>query len=104
MSGCAGLFNRDEDRPVIEDEDVHVRVINDNFYDVTVYVDRQGARVRLGRVTGQTEQTFTFRARVGDYVAFAVAVQAGRTHVTQQLTVEPGDIIELQVPPDLHRR
>jgi len=38
-----------------------VEVENRNFNDATIYAFDNGTRLRLGRVTGKTSETFTFR-------------------------------------------
>jgi len=45
----------------IESPEVTVEVENRNFSDATIYAVDGDLRVRLGRVTGKTTQTFTFR-------------------------------------------
>jgi len=102
--GCAGLLGGEEDGEFVPDDPVQVRVINDNFYDVTVYTDQNGHRERIGRVVGNTTEVFEIRARIGARIAIAVAVQAGRTHLTDRIDIYPGDEVEVRVPPDLDRR
>lgn len=102
--GCVGFLGGEDDPEFLGEEPAQVRVINDNFYDVTVYADYDGHRERMGRVVGHTTETFEITARTGARVAIAVAVQAGRTHLTERITIDPGDEIEVRVPPDLDRR
>jgi hypothetical protein len=104
VAGCATLFER-ADEAQFEDDRVFVRVINNNFYDVTVYADWDGHRERLGRVVGNRTEVLALPARAGGMsVAIAVAVQAGRTHTTNRITAWPGEEIQVRVPPDLDRR
>jgi hypothetical protein len=104
VAGCGALFERGEEGELFPETRAGVRVVNNNFYDVTVYLDRSGHRERLGRVTGNRTEVFHFDAHVGIYAAFAISVQAGRTFTTQRITINPGDEIEVVVPPDLDRR
>jgi hypothetical protein len=103
VAGCAALGPREDADPFAETH-AYVRVVNDNFYDVTVSLDWDGHRQRLGRVIGNRTEVFRFDAPVGVHVAFAVSVQAGRTFMTRRMTVQPGDEVEVRVPPDLDRR
>ncbi len=102
--GCAGLMGGEDEREYVPDAPARIHVINDNFYDVTVYTDQNGHRERLGRVIGNTSEVFEIRARIGANIAIAVAVQAGRTHLTHRMDIYPGDELEVRVPPDLDRR
>jgi hypothetical protein len=103
--GCAGLFER-SDPNQFEDDRIFVRIINDNFYDVTVHADYDGRLERIGRVTGNRTEVFTLPRHIigGTRLAIAVSVQAGRTFTTNQITVWPGEEVEVRVPPDLDRR
>jgi hypothetical protein len=103
--GCAGLFERAED-PRFEDDRILVRIINDNFYDVTVHADFDGRLERIGRVTGNRTEVFPLPRHIvgGTQLAIAVSVQAGRTHTTNRITVWPGEEVQVRVPPDLDRR
>lgn len=102
-AGCAALTQREDDDPFAETH-AYVRVVNDNFYDVTVAIDWAGHRQRLGRVIGNRTEVFRFDASTGVHVAFAVSVQAGRTFMTRRMTVQPGEEVTVRVPPDLDRR
>jgi hypothetical protein len=103
--GCATLFERPDHREFEEDR-AFVRVINDNFYDVTVFAEFDGHRERIGRVVGNRTEVFPLPARAtpGTTVAITVSVQAGRSFTSNRVTVWPGEEIQLRVPPDLHQR
>ena len=82
---------------------VTVRVENQAFSDMTIYVLNGGQRVRLGMATGNS----TARFRVPQSMIFGLtslqfqAHPIGGTHnpVSQAITVSPGDEVRLTIPP-----
>ena len=78
-----------------------VQVQNRNFYDMQLYVVRFGERQRLGLATGNQTTTFELPRNwldTGGTVQF-VASPVGSNQVSwsQQLSVQPGDVVRLQV-------
>lgn len=92
-----------EEGPVDRFADVTVQVKNDNFYDATIYVLSGDIRERLGNVGGGATQTFRFGWR-SSRVRFVIALLAVGEYPTEEITTNPGDELELQITPDLHRR
>lgn len=104
-AGCATLFEREERDP-FQDDRILIRVVNDNFYDVTIHAVWDGHRERVGRVMGNRTEVFPLPARGSgaSTLAVSVSVQAGGTFTTNQITAWPGEEITVRVPPDLDRR
>jgi hypothetical protein len=78
-----------------------VQVQNRNFYDMQIYTVRFGERQRLGLATGNQTTTFELPRNwidTGGTVQF-VASPVGSNQVSwsQQLSVQPGDVVRLQV-------
>lgn len=81
-----------------------VRVENQAFLDMTIYVYRSSQRVRLGTATGNS----VTRLRIPSNLIFgatALRFQAdpiggNRTPITQEITVAPGDEVVLTIPPN----
>ena len=83
---------------------VTLRVENQNYYDATVYaLSEGGERQRVGRVTGLTHDTFTFRWP-HDELRIIIQLLAGGSAVTEPVLVNPGDSLNLVIQPDLHLR
>lgn len=80
-----------------------VRVNNQNYLDMNVFVVRGGQRLRLGMVFGLTTQIFMLRPEIvgnANELQFEVHPIGGRGNPrTERITVHPGDIIELTIPP-----
>jgi hypothetical protein len=98
---CAG-GRRDvgEVEPVRE---LTLHVLNDNFYPATIYAVWSGYRRRLGVVEGNQEDTFRFTWSPMELSVEIRLLAVGST-TTYSLPVDEGDVLELRVQPDLHRR
>ena len=70
---------------------------------MTVYVMRSGQRVRLGQVSGNSTATFELpRTMVnpGLPIRFqADPIGSNRTPFSQEISVSPGDTVQLTIPP-----
>ena len=99
LMGCAaseGAANADAaDRTTLE-------VLNNNFYDMNVFVLWSGQRVRLGNVMSGATRRFTLPAYVVDAGAtlrFQADPIGGTTApITQLMDVHPGDKVSLVIP------
>lgn len=102
LGGCGILWGRgDPDEPI--DENIYVRVENQNFYDATIYIFWNSERRRLGQVVGNTEEVFTTPYRMGGVIAFQVSLLAGPSFTTDPMSVGPGEEVIVTIPPQLHR-
>lgn len=79
-----------------------VRVDNQNFLDMTIYVLASGQRVRLGLATGKSTNTFTIPAFMimgPTSLRFRAEPVGGRgSPVSEEITVLPGDEVTLTIP------
>jgi hypothetical protein len=81
-----------------------VRVENQGFADMTVYVLVGGQRVRLGLATGSSTTNFTIPGYlVGNGIQqlrfIADPVGSNRLPVSDEISVTPGDEVVLTIPP-----
>lgn len=80
-----------------------LRVDNQAFMDVNVYVLRSGQRTRLGTVTALSARTFVLpRTMVGTGASvqfLATFIGSSRSPVSEEVTIWEGDEVELRVPP-----
>jgi hypothetical protein len=97
---CGRAKAGDEPAPRAE---TAVKVENQNFLDMNVFVVRGGQRVRLGTVTGLSTQIFMLRPDMigpGSEVQFEIHPIGGRGNPrTETISVQPGDVIELTISP-----
>ena len=91
-------FEGDDMRATSAEDPIRVEVQNLNFNDVTVYAMRQSQRVRLGRVTGKTDETFRVNWNVAIPISFVIDVTGGRSCRTAQIGVEPDARVWVTVP------
>lgn len=99
LQGCAMLGAAQdpfEERAAAEEIEILVR--NNNFSQVTVYTARAGSGRRLGIVPGKGEATFKLRWSLPD-IRLRVRPLAGREFFTETLSVAPGELLELVIPP-----
>ena len=82
----------------------YLTVANQGFTDMDIYVlPQSGGRVRLGTSTGNT----TSSMRIPDYLVatpinlrfLCSPIGGSRSPVSQSISVQPGDNVELQIPP-----
>jgi hypothetical protein len=94
----------EEDTAPGADATTNVEVRNLGFPDMTIYVlTATSTRVRLGVVNGNSTQVLALPpnlARRGDRLRFlGDPIGGGRTPVSEELFVEPGDTVTLTIPP-----
>ena len=80
-----------------------LRVENQGFSDMVIYAVTGTQRVRLGLVTGNSTQSFTipnYLIRGAGPIRFlADPVGGERTPVSEEISVQPGDVVGLTIPP-----
>jgi hypothetical protein len=99
-SGC--FSNSPPDPDAEPTPATYLKVENQAFNDMTIYVLRGAQRLRLGIATG----TSTTKLRIPDTILFgptslafyADPIGGSRTPLTQEITVAPGDEITLTIP------
>ena len=106
LSACAtGKTKAREGNPFSQDlaerNEVQITVMNFNFSDATVWaLVRDGRRTRLGYVTGKSDAVFTMPWTFSEPLRLEFDLLADVRCVTEQIMVDPGDILELQISVD----
>jgi len=94
-------------QPSIEPVEVILAVTNHQFLDVTVFVEHDGLRTRVGTITAASAEDFKIPWRVfgqnHTFRLFAEVVGNSSTLRTETLTIQPGQIIEWTLENDLQR-
>lgn len=92
-----------EDAGAVPRTETMLRVENQDFLDMNVYVLRSGQRIRLGSVPGLSSRVLPIPASLvggGSELRFLVdPVGSNRTPISQEIFVEPGDVVDLVIPP-----
>jgi len=80
-----------------------VKVENQNFSDMDVFVLSSGSRVRLGMIHSLATEVFTIPpdiVRISPQVRFELhPIGARRNPISETITVMPGDQVQLTIPP-----
>jgi hypothetical protein len=100
IMGCGG---RSRDSSPNPETPAMVQVENRGFADMVIYAMSGGQRVRLGMVTGNSSRSFTIPRYLlrgaGPLRFLADPIGGNRTPVSEEMTVHPGDIVTLTIPP-----
>jgi hypothetical protein len=80
-----------------------IRVENQRFQDMDIYVVQEGQRIRLGTVTGNSTEIFELPRSVVTGVTqlefLAVPLAGAEEPVSEAVTVRPGDELGLTIAP-----
>jgi hypothetical protein len=80
-----------------------LRVQNQNFLAMNIYVVRGGVRARLGTVSGNSTARFTIPVSYVQTLTplrfLADPIGARSAPVSEEITVSPGDEVTLTIPP-----
>ncbi len=102
FAGCAaggGNSNPFSQRRA-EAKEIKLFVTNLAFMDATVYGVTNGARQRLGTVTGKMESVFTLPMAFPSEFYLEIDLLAGPTCRTERLSVDPGEHLQLIIQTD----
>ncbi len=100
VAGCARSRSN---RPPVSTPPTYVRITNQSWLDMNVYVLRSSQRIRLGTVGANQTQRFTlpqnliFGATPLRFMADPIG--SSRTAQSFEIVVSPGDEVSLTIPP-----
>src|SRR5688500_15347308 len=101
LSACALPPDAQPGEPTPQGGRGVIRVQNNNFYDMAVYVVQSGMRWRLGTVTGFSGQSFpvprSFSADVREVQLLADPIGGGPAYLSQRVRIQPGQALELSI-------
>lgn len=102
VAACAS-HQSDEPGPAPVPAAATLKVDNQRFLDMTIYVIEGSLRQRLGIAAGNSTTSFTIPSRLTrgpTLVRFLADPIGGRAlPVTEDITVEPGDEVTMRIPP-----
>lgn len=101
-AGCASGAGITADDPYTLASDqrpsrVRLVVRNLNFSDVRLFAHSPTGRVSIGQVGGKQDAEFELDWPTSAYMRVEINMVAGPRCTTQEMQVDPGDILELQV-------
>ncbi len=101
-SACS-VLNKQSDEVVEPQAPTMLRVENQAFLDMNIFVLRSGQRIRLGTVSGNSTARFKLPANLifgTTPLRFqADPIGGNRQPVSQEISVSPGDEVVLTIPP-----
>jgi len=84
-----------------ERNEIQIHVVNLNFNDATVWaLVKDVRRDRLGTVTGKSDATFTMAWTFPDAMRLEFDLIGGVRCITDAISVDPGDVLEMQISVD----
>lgn len=102
LSGCRPPMDPDTVAEPVPP--TRLRVENQAFLDMTIYVYRSSQRIRLGQASGNATTRFTIPANLifgSTPLRFqADPIGGSRTPLSQEISVSPGDEVMLTIPPN----
>lgn len=105
LAACATGASLDDRPRGADGSQAQVRVTNNNWSDVRVFVEREGLRVRLGSVTTMATEVFRLPAALAESSGLirliADPIGSGDRHVTHSIMIWPGQLIDYTVSNDL---
>jgi hypothetical protein len=101
-AACSG--NKKEDEAAEPVPPTRLRVDNQAYLDMTIYVYRSSQRIRLGIANGSSSTRMVIPANLifgSTALRFqADPIGANRQPISQEITVAPGDEVTLIIPPN----
>lgn len=100
--GCASMRGRSSAAEETQQQRTTVRVENQAWVDVNIYVVREGQRIRLGQVSAHTTHALpipSYLATAATRLSFLVDPIGSRmTAQSYDLSIYPGDQVTLTIP------
>ena len=100
VAACA---RQRSNRPVVSNPPTYVRITNQSWLDMNMYVHRSSQRIRLGTIGANQTQRFTLPSNLifGATPLRFSADPIGSNRVAQsfEIVVSPGDEVTLTIPP-----
>jgi hypothetical protein len=100
LSGCGGRSQTAKTSP---DDPAVLSVENRGFSDMVIYAVSGSQRIRLGLATGNSTKSFTLPRTLvltaGPLRFLADPIGGTRTPISEEMVVQPGDVVTLTIPP-----
>ena len=99
----AGCGHNQADTGIIPNQPTILRVDNQSFNDMRIYVIQGGQRIRVGTANGKNTSTFKLpRSIISGFTTIkveAVPIGANGRSVSEEISITPGDELELRITP-----
>ena len=101
--GCAAAGVREADpfrRSAEGRQQIRIHVLNLNFSDARLYAVAIGERKSLGVLAGKQDAVYTIDWNFTKPLSIEIDLVAGPRCTTRQITVDPGDVLDLRIEAD----
>ncbi len=99
----AGCSRNQADTGIIPSQPTILRVDNQSFNDMRIYVIQGGQRIRVGTANGKQISTFKLsRSVISGFTSVrvqAVPIGANGNSVSEEISIQPGEELELRISP-----
>lgn len=98
VAGCS----RNPGPPLDANSPTMLRVENQAFLDMNIFVVFRGQRIRVGFVSGSTTTNFRLPMQLTSVETLrfiADPVGSNRLPISEEILVSPGDVVTLTIPP-----
>jgi hypothetical protein len=103
LAGLASCGGRDPDSNISPSSSAMLQVENRGFADMVVYAVSGAQRTRLGLANGNSTKSFTIPPSLlrgsGPLRFLADPIGGSRSPISEEMVVQPGDIVSLTIPP-----
>jgi hypothetical protein len=103
-SGCSRLPGAGDPFDDSLPGQIRIIVINHDFSDATLFALRGGQRIRLGILTGKSEESYVIPWPTTETLRIQISLLAQGSCSTSELQVDPGEVLELQIQVEQMRR
>ncbi|HEU5219753.1 MAG TPA: hypothetical protein VFU23_13930 [Gemmatimonadales bacterium] len=99
----AACSQNQADTGIIPNQATILKVDNQSFNDMRIYVIQGGQRIRVGTATGKNVSTFKVpKSVISGFTTVrveAVPIGANGHSISEEITVQPGEELELRITP-----
>ena len=99
----AGCSHNQADTGIIPNQPTILRVDNQSFNDMRIYVIQGGQRIRVGTANGKNTSTFKLpKSVISGFTTVrvqAVPIGANGSSISEEISITPGDELELRITP-----
>jgi outer membrane lipoprotein SlyB len=99
----AGCSQNQADTGIIPNQPTILRVDNQSFNDMRIYVVQGGQRIRVGTANGKNISSFKLpKSVISGFTTIrvqAVPIGANGSSISEEISITPGDELELMITP-----
>ena len=99
----AGCSHNQAETGIIPNEHTVLKIDNQSFNDMRIYVIQGGQRIRVGTATGKSTASFKLpKSVISGFTTIrveAVPIGANGRSISEEISITPGDELEMRITP-----